>query len=155
MAQLSVEWAFGLVKLPNWCRSFNLAIFLLLASAGLENLMPLTAKMPLHLQDALWLVAHPLWGLAFFCLLNHFVHAESVWQQSEREPRWATTLAAVGLFSYSLYLVHELILMQMYRFWILGQSWLVISLFVMIPLALAGSWVFFWLCERPFLNPPK
>jgi peptidoglycan/LPS O-acetylase OafA/YrhL len=121
----------------------------------MENLLPLTENMPFYGHDALWLLSHPLWGAAFFCLLNHFVHAESDWQARMREPRWATVLASVGLFSYSLYLVHEAILMQMWRFWILRQSWLVTSLMVIIPLAVAGSWAFFWLFERPFLNPPQ
>lgn len=155
LGALSVEAAFGLVKLPRWARSFNLGSLLFFAAIGMENLLPLTENMPFYGHDALWLLSHPLWGAAFFCLLNHFVHAESDWQARMREPRWATVLASVGLFSYSLYLVHEAILMQMWRFWILRQSWLVTSLMVIIPLAVAGSWAFFWLFERPFLNPPQ
>ena len=155
LGALSVEWALGLVKLPKWCKSFNLGILLLLAAVALENILPWSEQFPRYAHDALWLITHPIWGLAFFCILNHFVHAETDWQKREHEPRWVGVLVAVGLFSYSLYLTHELVLMQMYRFWILRQAWLVIALVVMLPLTLAGAWVFFWLCERPFLNPPK
>ncbi len=155
LGALAVEWALGLVKLPKWCKSFSLGIALLLAAVSLESLMPWSEQFPRYAHDALWLITHPVWGLAFFCLLNHFVHAETDWQKRAREPRWVGVLAAVGLFSYSLYLTHELVLMQMYQFWIMRQAWLVIALVVMLPLTLACAWVFFWLCERPFLNPPR
>jgi peptidoglycan/LPS O-acetylase OafA/YrhL len=155
LGALSVEWALGLVKLPRWCKSFNVGSLLLLAAVAMENILPWSENLSRYSHDALWLIAHPLWGLAFFCILNYFVHAETTWQQREHEPRWVNVLAAVGLFSYSLYLTHELVLMQMYRFWIFHQAWLVIALLVMLPLTLACAWVFFWFCERPFLNPPK
>jgi peptidoglycan/LPS O-acetylase OafA/YrhL len=155
LGALAVEWALGLVALPKWCRNFNLGGLLLLGAVAMENILPWSEKLAFPAHDALWLIGQPLWGLAFFCLLNHFVHAETAWQECGREPRWVGVLAAVGLFSYSLYLTHELVLMQMYRFWIFNQSWLFVALVIMLPLSLAAAWVFFWLCERPFLNPPK
>jgi peptidoglycan/LPS O-acetylase OafA/YrhL len=155
LGALAVEWALGLAQLPRWCKSFNLGSILLLGAVAMENILPWSERLPFPAHDALWLVGQPLWGLAFFCIINYFVHTETDWQAREREPRWVEVLASVGLFSYSLYLTHELVLMQMYQFWLLRRSWLVVALFVMLPLCLACAWVYFWLCERPFLNPPK
>src|SRR4030095_11842434 len=70
------------------------------------------------IHNGAWLVLHPLWGFGFFALLNRAV----AWEQSKSEatrkvlPRLVAAAATLGVFSYSLYLTHELVIMQSWRF---------------------------------------
>jgi peptidoglycan/LPS O-acetylase OafA/YrhL len=113
------------------------------------------------LHHTLWLTLHPAWGIGFFILVNRAVFAENGWRAQRRMPRMVAGLAAIGLFSYSLYLMHELVLMETWRvkdFPLLNSLPLppvLFSLIIMTPLTVAAAWLFFLLCERPFLSPPK
>ena len=91
LGMTAVEAHYGLVKLPNWCRSWVL--------------VPVWAGVALLCAEySPWLA--PLgWGMTFFTLLNYCVSLECAarWPR-HRVINWLT---AVGVFSYSLYLVHH------------------------------------------------
>jgi len=152
LGALSVEALFGLTKLPSWLYRGRLALTLLAASVGLTYLLPVVERFNILLHNILWQFLHPLWGLGFFILLNRFVLAERRWREFRVTPALIKLLAAIGLFSYSLYLTHELVVMESYRFGFFGFSELATALIVTTPACVAFAWVFFWLAERPYLN---
>lgn len=68
-------------------------------------------------------------------------------------------LAFLGTFAYSIYVIHapllQLIWLYLVRPLHLSPSLGFVSIFaVLIPLVIAGAYVFFLACERPFLNRP-
>ncbi len=152
LGAVSVEAMFGLVKLPRWLYRGRLAVVMLLASVGLTYLLPIVEQFNKVLHDFLWLFLHPLWGLGFFVLLNRFVLAESRWRAALRTPALIKLLAVIGLFSYSLYLTHELVVMESYHFGFVGFSELATAFLITTPACVAFAWVFFWFAERPYLN---
>lgn len=152
LGALGVEAALGLIKLPVWARSWRTGAALAGLAVTLEYILTQGGWYAAELYQIFWFLTQPVWGLAFFCIVNYFVHAERGWQLRGAIPTYIKGFATVGLFSYSLYLIHEVVLIQAYRFWILRQSWLVITLFVLIPLCVACAWVFFLWAEKPFIN---
>ena len=154
LGALSVEAMFGVVKLPRWLYRGRLALTVLAASVALTFLLPKVEQFNQSLHDLLWLFLHPLWGAGFFILLNRFVLAESRWRAALWTPALIKILAAVGLFSYSLYLTHELVVMESYHFGFLGLSQLATAFLVTTPACVAFAWVFFWFAERPYLSAP-
>jgi peptidoglycan/LPS O-acetylase OafA/YrhL len=152
LGALSVEAMFGLVKLPRWLYRGRLALIFLAAAVGLTFLLPKVEQFGRFFHDPLWLFLHPLWGLGFFVLLNRFVLVESRWRLSLHIPLLIKTLAAIGLFSYSLYLTHELVVMESYHFGYFGFSELATAFLLTTPACVAFAWVFFWFAERPYLN---
>jgi peptidoglycan/LPS O-acetylase OafA/YrhL len=149
----SVEAAFGLVALPRWCRSWRVGAPAL-AAAALLGLVQETVPMPWYWHDALWLVTHPLWALGLFVLVNRVVAAEltgRLWAAWPRLWRWG---AGVGIFSYSLYLTHELVMLEIWRFCGRGLPGFLVAALIMTPLSLAFGRLFFWFCERPFMPRP-
>jgi peptidoglycan/LPS O-acetylase OafA/YrhL len=91
LGMVAVEAYYGIVRLPRWCSSLWLVpVWAILAYFGGERISMLG---PL------------LWGMTFFTLLNACVGRE-------RADRWPAGgaigwVSGVGLFSYSLYLVHN------------------------------------------------
>ncbi len=152
LGALSVEAMFGLTKLPSWLYRGRLATAMLLASVGLTYLLPIVERFNMLLHDFLWLFLHPFWGLGFFILLNRIVLAESRWRAALSTPMLIKLLAAIGIFSYSLYLTHELVVMESYHFGWFGFSQLATALLITTPACVAFAWVFFWFAERPYLN---
>jgi peptidoglycan/LPS O-acetylase OafA/YrhL len=152
LGAVSVEAMFGLVRLPRWLYRGRLALVMLLASVGLTYLLPIVEQFNRLLHDFLWLFLHPIWGFGFFVLLNRFVLAESRWRAALRTPVLIKLLAAIGLFSYSLYLTHELVVMESYHFGFLGFSELATAFLITTPVCVAFAWLFFWFAERPYLN---
>jgi peptidoglycan/LPS O-acetylase OafA/YrhL len=67
-------------------------------------------------------------------------------------PRLIPALASIGLISYSLYLTHSFVLMHWYWFGFTRWHIRSISLALMIPLSVVFAWVFFRVCERPFMT---
>src|SRR4029077_20473313 len=114
--------------------------------------LPVVERLSMFWHDLLWLFLHPLWGLGFFILLNRFVLAESRWGSVRATPALIKLLAAIGLFSYSLYLTHELVVMESYHFGFLGFSELATALLVTTPACVAFAWIFFCFAERPYLT---
>ncbi len=152
LGAVSVEAMFGLVKLPRWLYRGWLAVVFLAASVGLTFLLPIVERIGRPFHDGLWLFLHPLWGMGFFVLLNRFVLAESRWRALLRTPVLIKGLAAIGLFSYSLYLTHELVVMESYHFGFLALSEFATALLLTTPACVAFAYVFFWFAERPYLN---
>jgi peptidoglycan/LPS O-acetylase OafA/YrhL len=142
LGMISVEAWYGLVKLPAWCRSLPMgvawAVLAFFAQHRFEPLMPI------------------LLGMAFFTWVNAalFYEREGSWPAS-RGVRW---LEGVGLFSYSLYLIHHpirgilkhalapLVTSANPGLYALGTALVVVVCFY------SGK-VFFWAVERRFLAP--
>ncbi|MBA3572347.1 MAG: acyltransferase [Pyrinomonadaceae bacterium] len=154
LGALSVEAALGVTKLPGWCYRISLACVALVCAMCLTQVLPMVDDMT-WVHDVGWLVMHPAWGFGFFILVNNSVAAEQRWRlKSSRAPRLITALASIGLISYSLYLIHSLVLMHWYWFGFTRLHILTISLLIMTPLSVAFGWLFFRLCERPFMTLP-
>ena len=152
LGALSVEAALGLIKLPRWCFKLSAAGVALGCAMGLAQLLPLVDQNG-WVHDIGWLIMHPAWGVGFFILVNYAVAAEQRWRaKSLRVPRLIPALASVGLMSYSLYLTHSFVLMHWYWFGFTRLHILTISLLIMTPLSVAFAWVFFRVCERPFMS---
>jgi peptidoglycan/LPS O-acetylase OafA/YrhL len=153
LGALAVEAAFGLVQLPKWCRNLWLgAACIVLASATSLFLPTLPAKSLVH--ESVWLLMHPLWGLGFFVLVNRAVQAEHSWTERLKQPRLIAAAAFIGVFSYSLYLTHELVIMQSWRFTIWQIPPMLNTLLVITPATIAFAWLFFRYCEKPYMRKP-
>jgi peptidoglycan/LPS O-acetylase OafA/YrhL len=151
LGALSVEAALGITKLPAWCYRISVGGLALGCAMTLAQLLPMTDQTS-WVHDVGWLVMHPAWGIGFFILVNYAVAAEQRWRlQSLRVPRLIPALASIGLISYSLYLTHSFVLMHWYWFGFTRLHIRTISLLVMIPLSVAFAWLFFRVCERPFM----
>ena len=153
LGAMSVEAIFGLTTLPWWCYKIQVAITTIVASIALSMVTSLVQPNG-TLFNTLWLIIHPLWGLAFFALLNWFVVAEKRWRQRVI-PRLVRLLAGIGLFSYSLYLTHELVALEEYRFAFLGLSPLLTAILLTTPASVVFAWLFFRVAEQPYLNSYK
>jgi peptidoglycan/LPS O-acetylase OafA/YrhL len=138
---VAVEAHYGLLKLPRWCAS--------------GWLVPLWAASALVIDRYFVLFSPLLWGLTFFTLLNFCLKVE----RSNRWPkltviRW---LSGVGLFSYSLYLVHNpvrAVVKQLLGSWAATSNPFAYCFFALL-MAIAGYYsgkAFFSLVERRFLN---
>jgi peptidoglycan/LPS O-acetylase OafA/YrhL len=161
LGALSVEAALGLTKLPVWCRKlWTAALALGVAMLVAQTLPTLDQKGWAH--EIGWLIVHPAWGLGFFLLVNYAVAAEQQWRTNlARVPRFISTFAPLGLISYSLYLTHSFVMMHWYWFGFTKLHIPSIAVAIMVPLSVVFGWVFFRLCERPFMTsvaarrPPK
>jgi peptidoglycan/LPS O-acetylase OafA/YrhL len=144
LGMVAAEAYVGLFKLPRWC-SNGLLVPVWAAVAALSEYGP----------DVL---AAPLWGMTFFTLLNWCVRVEV----EGRWPKWRIVawLANVGIFSYSLYLIHNpvrAVLKQM-----LGPVkntesavvFLAVAALLVVASYVAAA-VFFRLVERRFLNDAR
>jgi peptidoglycan/LPS O-acetylase OafA/YrhL len=157
LGALSVEAAFGLVALPSWTRRLPVA-GVLLAIASLMVWAQNYWLGPGLLNDLIWFGAEPVWGAGFFVLVNYLVARE---QRGELMLRWPAVVrwfAGVGLFSYSLYLTHEIV---EWHAWPLAAGLLVnagirlphiVVAAVLLAACLAFAFAFFQLFERPFLS---
>jgi peptidoglycan/LPS O-acetylase OafA/YrhL len=152
LGALSVEAALGVIKLPAWCYRIRAAAVALGCAMALAQILPMfDHKNWLH--DIGWLIMHPAWGVGFFVLVNYSVAAEQRWRLISRVPIMVSMLAPIGLISYSLYLTHSFVLMHWYWFGFTQLHILSISLVIMTPLSVLFAWVFFRVCERPFMRP--
>lgn len=86
---LAVEQYFGMAPAPRWSRRLGIVPLWVLAALGTSRL-------------GLAVLVPAAWGMAFFTLLNWAVANE--WRLRE-SAAW-NALARIGVFSYSLYLVH-------------------------------------------------
>ena len=153
LGALSVEAALGVTKLPEWSYKISVACVVLVGAMVYSQAITLLDDRT-FIHDVAWLVMHPIWGVGFFILVNYSVRAEQRWRLiSSHVPRLITVLAPIGVMSYSLYLVHHLVLMQWYWFGFTKLHILSISLLISTPLSVAIAWVFFRICERPFMTP--
>jgi Predicted acyltransferases len=151
LGAISVEAWLGLIKLPKWCRSLTLACPLIIVASALSYYLPSISKDTIW-HDLGWFLMHPIWGVGFFIVVNRAVIAEDSWLRQARIPSLISIFATLGVFSYSIYLTHELTIMESWR-WVnpaLGQIQNVFL--IVLPATILAAWTFFWFCERPFMT---
>src|ERR1041384_49004 len=150
LGAIGVEAMLGLVKLPRWSRDLRLATVLIVSASVLSSYLPAIYDYRL-IHDLSWFLMHPLWGLGFFIVVNRMVLAEDSWLRQARLPSLVSFFATLGIFSYSLYLTHELVIMQSWQWTNPGWLQLVNVVLVVIPATIVFAWLFFWFCEKPFM----
>jgi peptidoglycan/LPS O-acetylase OafA/YrhL len=150
LGALAVEAVYGVIKLPRWTRDLRVATVLITIASIISACLPSISKdTPLH--DMSWFLIHPLWGAGFFILVNRLVIVEQGWMRQLKLPSLISIFATLGLFSYSIYLTHELVIMQSWR-WSNPAHLQVVNVFVVVvPATIFFAWVFFWFCEKPFM----
>ncbi len=143
LGALSIEYAFGVTKLPKIFSSFKIGLILVLLTSvwysyGLsEQLSGIT-------KTLWWISAQPLWGICFFFIINSFVALED----KKLSPMSFTVLkffAKIGTFAYSLYLVNDMM------FAVFGGFHWTIKAFAAVLFAI----VFHHLFEKPFIKLAK
>src|SRR4029079_12482347 len=60
--------------------------------------------------------------------------------------------ATVGVFSYSLYLTHELVIMESWSFTVRELPSMVNALVIVVPATIGFAWLFFRFCEKPYMR---
>lgn len=151
LGAIAVEAMFGLVKLPNWARDLRVATLLIVPASIISAYLSVIPKdTPLH--DVSWFLIHPLWGLGFFIVVNRIVVSEQSWVRQFRLPSLISIFATLGMFSYSIYLTHELMIMQSWRWTNPAYLQLVNVFIVIVPATIVFAWLFFWFCEKPFMT---
>lgn len=150
LGAIAVEAFYGIIKLPRWTRDLRIAVVLItIASIISTNLPNIPKEWFSHKLG--WFLIHPLWGLGFFLLVNWSVLAEMSWIKRVKLPSFIGIFAPIGLFSYSIYLTHELMIMQSWR-WNNPAHLQIVNVFlVVLPATVVFAWAFFWFCERPFM----
>jgi peptidoglycan/LPS O-acetylase OafA/YrhL len=150
LGAIAVEAWLGLIKLPGWCRNLKLASVLIVAASALSHFLASIPKDTIW-HDVSWFLMHPMWGIGFFIFVNRAVLAEDGWMRKATIPTTISMFATLGVFSYSIYLTHELTIMGSWR-WVnpvLGQ---IPNVFLLVlPATILFAWTFFWFCERPFM----
>jgi peptidoglycan/LPS O-acetylase OafA/YrhL len=152
LGAVGVEAAFGLITLPSWTRRLPVA-GVLLAIASLLVWAQNYWLGPGLLNDLIWFGAEPVWGLGFFVLVNHLVAREQRGELLHAWPRTIAWFAGVGVFSYSLYLTHEIIEWQVWP--TVAQGLRLPHLVVaagLLVVCLLFARAFFQFFERPFLS---
>ena len=164
LGAVSVEAACGLIKLPRWCRNLWIGFGALLLAAGISQFSPMLDKDGFFNRFS-WLALHPAWGVGFFIIVNRAFEAEKKWRATRslhpstssgaptlQVPRIVALAASVGVFSYSLYLTHGLVIIESWRFTPPNWPPLVNALLVVTPATVAFAWIFFQFCEAPFMS---
>lgn len=167
LGAIAVEAAFGLVKLPKWCSNLWLGVAAIVLASATSTILPQTQKDTLPHVLA-WLLMHPLWGFGFFVVVNRAVQAEQGWanKRSERNtafrfsfarlvPKLVGAMAFVGIFSYSLYLTHELVIMVSWTFVSLSLPPVLNTLLIVIPATVGFAWLFSQFGEKPFMRKAR
>jgi peptidoglycan/LPS O-acetylase OafA/YrhL len=153
LGAIVVEAMFGLIQLPKWCSNLNLAGALIISAAALSNALPLIPKDTIW-HNGSWFLLHPLWGVGFLIIVNRAVISEHKWIRVAQLPILISLFATLGVFSYSIYLTHELTIMQSWR-WTNSASSQFAKVLLTIPATIFFAWIFFWFCERPFMAKRK
>ena len=159
LGAIAVEAAFGLIQLPKWCRNLWIGGLAIIVASATSVILPVTPKDAIA-HDVAWMLMHPAWGLGFFILVNRAVQAEQSWQTTRVNHRLSTRMvvrivgasAFVGIFSYSLYLTHELVIMQSWWFVIEGFPPIMNTLLIVVPATVAFAWLFYRFCEKPYMR---
>ena len=151
LGAIGVEVFFGLIKLRGWSRDLRLATVLIVAASAISNYLPLINK-DTFLHNAAWFAIHPFWGLGFFIVVNRMVLSEQSWLRQAKLPSLVSVFSTLGIFSYSIYLTHELVIMQSWQW--TNPRWLqLVNVFVaVVPATIIFAWAFFWFCEKPFMT---
>jgi len=151
LGAIAVEAWFGIIKLPRWTNSLTLAATLIVGASAISQFLPSIPKDTIW-HDFSWFVMHPMWGVGFFIVVNRTVVAEDSWLRKQKLPSVISLFATLGVFSYSIYLTHELTIMQSWRWSISGMGQIQNVFLIVIPATILFAWIFFWFCERPFIT---
>jgi peptidoglycan/LPS O-acetylase OafA/YrhL len=150
LGAIAVEAFYGIIKLPRWTRDLRIAAVLITAASIISSYLPVIPK-EWFAHKLGWFLIHPFWGLGFFFLVNWMVRAELGWMKQLRLPSFVSVFAPIGLFSYSIYLTHELMIMQSWR-WSNPAYLQIVNVFsVVLPATIVFAFIFFWFCEKPFM----
>jgi peptidoglycan/LPS O-acetylase OafA/YrhL len=150
LGALGVEVFFGMTTLRGWSRDLRLATVLIIVASALSTYLPWIPKDTL-LHHTSWFLIHPLWGLGFFIVVNRTVLAEQSWLRRATLPSLVSIFSTLGIFSYSIYLTHELVIMLSWQ-WVNPNWWQLANVFMaVVPATIIFAWVFFWFCEKPFM----
>lgn len=151
LGAIAVEAWFGVIKLPRWSRDLKLASCAIVAASAVAYFQSSIPKDTIW-HNGSWFLMHPLWGLGFFIIVNRAVLAEDSWIRELKLPSLVSVFATLGVFSYSIYLTHELTIMQSWR-WVNPAAWQMQNVFLItVPATIVFAWLFFWFCERPFMS---
>jgi peptidoglycan/LPS O-acetylase OafA/YrhL len=150
LGAIGVEVMFGLIRLRGWSLDLRLATVLIIGASALSSYLPAIPK-DTFLHNTSWFLIHPLWGLGFFIVVNRMVLAEESWLRRGKLPSMVSLFSMLGIFSYSIYLTHELVIMNSWRWTNPGSLQLANVFVVVIPATIVFAWVFFWFCEKPFM----
>jgi peptidoglycan/LPS O-acetylase OafA/YrhL len=151
LGAVGVEAYFGLIKLPRWTSNLKISAVLIVLASAISHYLPWVSKdTPWH--NIAWFLIHPLWGVGFFILVIRTVLAEKSWVKQLRMPALVSLFATLGVFSYSIYLTHELTIMQSWRYIVPSFPPLLNLVFVVLPATVFFAWVFFWFCEKPYMR---
>ena len=153
LGAIAVEAFFGQLRLPAWCRNLWLGCGLVILGGLMTAYLPSLHNLAIH--DSVWLTLHPVWGLGFFIVVNRAVFAEDAWVRQLSMPRVVQLLGWIGIFSYSLYLTHELVVMQSWRFGSWHRFPMLNTLLLVVPATVTAAWLFFRFCERPYMRKPS
>jgi peptidoglycan/LPS O-acetylase OafA/YrhL len=158
LGAVAVEAWFGLIEIPRWCRNLTLGSVAIILASAISIYLPSFPKDTL-LHDGAWLLMHPLWGFGFFVIVNRAVWWERDYSRqfaglNRHLPRLIQFAASLGVFSYSLYLTHELVIMQSWRF-MSSLPPILNTLLVLTPATIVFAWVFYGLFEKPFMTKAK
>lgn len=161
LGAIAVEAAFGLIKLPKWCRNLWLGGAAIVLASATSVILPATQKDTLP-HTLAWMLMHPAWGLGFFIVVNRVVRAEQSWLERLKQPglisrlgvRLVAAAAFVGVFSYSLYLTHELVIMESFWFKVLEFPPIINTLLIVVPATIGFAWLFYRFCEKPYMRNP-
>jgi peptidoglycan/LPS O-acetylase OafA/YrhL len=153
LGAFAVEAYLGIVTLPALWRN---GWFGAVMSGAAMAITFSNVRIPVGVtKNLLWLANDVTWGLAFFVLINCAADLETRWRARGRSPFWLAPAAALGLFSYSTYLTHELVILHLWpkiRPQLSGgMALLSIELIVMTAASLLFARVFFIWFERPFM----
>jgi peptidoglycan/LPS O-acetylase OafA/YrhL len=146
LGALSVECALGITQLPAWTRSAPIACGAVAITFALGYLPGLPARI-------LWFGLSYCYALAFFLLTNACIAREGRLKSSLL---WQG-LAGLGVFSYSLYLTHELPLhygLAPIAAFLPGLQ-LSGQMLVLTPLSLGLAWLFHLAFEKPFMSASR
>ena len=151
---LAAEAWFGRVRLPWWCRRVEVGAVLLVAAYLVTRHPAGAGEVGGRGYVATEIIRDPLYGLAFFVLLNWLIRLEL------RRPALLTTppaaaLASVGIFSYSLYLLHTTAISVFSHVFAGHPGASVLWYLGALAASLASAWVFFRLVESRFLRLPS
>jgi len=149
--------------LPKWCRNLWIGGLAIVLASTTSVLLPVWQKdTPLH--DIAWMLMHPVWGVGFFIVVNRAVQAERSWlirlpkpqvtasKLARIVPGMVAVAASIGVFSYSLYLTHELVVMQSWRFVTVRFPPILNTLLIVVPATVAFAGLFFSFCEKPYMR---
>lgn len=145
---VAAEAFFGHVALPKVFQRLEVGVAFLVAAAvcGLTSLG--TIAVGTHRIVLTEIVYHPLAGIAFFIVLNWAIRREES-LLAGRTRNGVRLFAWMGLFSYSIYLLHPAI-MRLVGEYIPGRG--VVRRAILWAAVIGGSWLFFKLVERHFIR---